>query len=493
MGQATSEDEVLSSVQIDPKSPPRQLEVFVEDSVRSTRKLRVSAHAVKRDQRGALIDRGANGGIVGNDAHIIHVYTAQEVDVTGIDNHEINSLEVVDACAKLTTQRGEIIGIFRQYAYHGKGRTIHSSGQLEWYNGNKVKERSMNVGGSQNLRTLEGYVIPIDIINGLPYVKMVPNTKTEYNELPHVFFTSSEEWNPKVLDCTISDNPHWFDAVKDDTEDGYLRESPFDMQGDYKWRYPKEKPKSRKGLLSANTSYTSDTPSLKDGDDDTSITSTTSSLNDFCLDDDGDRRLSFRECFHVASNMNRIYVSFEHDLCEPEPEESTNPSEDQPKIREANKKPVTVKKKKIDYSKYRDHFLGMPVEKIKATFDVTTQYATNVVAGNKIIQTTKSPWPANNVRRRNEPVATDTVFATVPAIDDGSTMAQIFVGRKTLVADAYGMKSTAAFVNTLEDNIRQRGAMDKLITDGAKTELSARVKDVLRNLCVDDWHSEANY
>ena len=135
----------------------------------------------------------------------------------------------------------------------------------------------------------------------------------------------------------------------------------------------------------------------------------------------------------------------------------------------------------------------MPVEKIKATFDVTTQYATNVVAGNKIIQTTKSPWPANNVRRRNEPVATDTVFATVPAIDDGSTMAQIFVGRKTLVADAYGMKSTAAFVNTLEDNIRQRGAMDKLITDGAKTELSARVKDILRNLCIDDWHSEANY
>jgi len=46
-------------------------------------------------------------------------------------------------------------------------------------------------------------------------------------------------------------------------------------------------------------------------------------------------------------------------------------------------------------------------------------------------------------------------------------MAQLFIGRKSLVSDACGVKTDAAFVNTLEDNMRQRGAMDKLIRDGA--------------------------
>jgi len=72
-------------------------------------------------------------------------------------------------------------------------------------------------------------------------------------------------------------------------------------------------------------------------------------------------------------------------------------------------------------------------------------------------------------------------------------MAQLFIGRKLLVSDAYDVKTDAAFVNTLEDNIRQRGAMDKLISDGAQAKLSDRAKDVLRALCIDDWHSEAHY
>ena len=33
-----------------------------------------------------------------------------------------------------------------------------------------------------------------------------------------------------------------------------------------------------------------------------------------------------------------------------------------------------------------------------------------------------------NIPRRNEPVATDTIFSDTPAINDGSTMAQFFVG-----------------------------------------------------------------
>jgi len=91
------------------------------------------------------------------------------VDVTGIDNHQIDSLMVVDASAKIFTQHGEAIGTFRQHAYHGKGRTIYSSGQIEWYKGNVVPNRSLKVGSAQLVHTLDSYVLPIDIDNGLPH------------------------------------------------------------------------------------------------------------------------------------------------------------------------------------------------------------------------------------------------------------------------------------------------------------------------------------
>jgi hypothetical protein len=74
------------------------------------------------------MDRGANGGILGNDARV-PMYM-REVDVTGIDNHELNALKLVDAASKIITHKGPAIGIFRQYAYHGHNRSIHSSGQL---------------------------------------------------------------------------------------------------------------------------------------------------------------------------------------------------------------------------------------------------------------------------------------------------------------------------------------------------------------------------
>ena len=72
-------------------------------------------------------------------------------------------------------------------------------------------------------------------------------------------------------------------------------------------------------------------------------------------------------------------------------------------------------------------------------------------------------------------------------------MAQFYVGRKSLVIDIFGMSTEKEFVNTLEDIIRKRGAMDKLITDSARVEISRRVQDILRSLIIDDWQSEPNY
>ena len=59
-----------------------------------------------------------------------------------------------------------------------------------------------------------------------------------------------------------------------------------------------------------------------------------------------------------------------------------------------------------------------------------------------------------------------------------------------MLADVYPMKSGIQFVNTLEDNIRRRGAMDKLLSDSAKTEISKKVMDILRAYHISNWHSE---
>ena len=145
-----------------------------------------------------------------------------------------------------------------------------------------------------------------------------------------------------------------------------------------------------------------------------------------------------------------------------------------------------------DYEALRSFFLDAPASVVKHTFNATTQFAcTNL--GSLMKKHFKSPFPACNVARRNEPVATDTVYSDVPAIDGGQTAAQLFVGRNTLVTDAYGMTSDKQFVNTLEDNIRKQGAMDKLISDSAQVEVGKRVKDILRALVIDDWQSEPHY
>ena len=98
--------------------------------------------------------------------------------------------------------------------------------------------------------------------------------------------------------------------------------------------------------------------------------------------------------------------------------------------------------------------------------------------------------PALNVPRRHEVVAIDTVYSDTPVDDIGVKMAQRFVGKESLVSDIYPMRSGKQFVNTLEENIRRRGAMDKLISDSVKNEISHKVKDILRAYNINDWQSE---
>ena len=143
-----------------------------------------------------------------------------------------------------------------------------------------------------------------------------------------------------------------------------------------------------------------------------------------------------------------------------------------------------------DWNALRPFFAWTSPSSIKDTFNVTTRYGTVPHTQDYIKKHFKSRNPVFNIPRHSEAVATDTIFSDTPAVDDGSTMAQFFCGRDTLVCDAYGIKSTKQFINTLSDNIRKRGSMDTLISDGGKYEISKRVTDLLRSLFIQNYQSE---
>ena len=143
-----------------------------------------------------------------------------------------------------------------------------------------------------------------------------------------------------------------------------------------------------------------------------------------------------------------------------------------------------------DWNALRPFFAWTSPSSIQDTFNVTTRHGTAPHTQDNIKKHFKSRNPVFNIPRRSEAVATDTIFSDTPAVDDGSTMAQFFCGRDTLVCDAYGIKSTKQFINTLSDNIRKRGAMDTLISDGGKYEISKRVTDLFRSLFIQDYQSE---
>jgi hypothetical protein len=134
--------------------------------------------------------------------------TSRTVDIKGIDNHHVNDIGIrtVDG---VNTQKSPVISVMHQYALLGKGDSIHSPSQLEWYK-NDVNDKSVHVpGGLQRLTTLDGYVIPLIIKNCLARLETWPHTDHEYETLPHVFLTSVVEWDPTVLDHEFTDESQW--------------------------------------------------------------------------------------------------------------------------------------------------------------------------------------------------------------------------------------------------------------------------------------------
>ena len=97
----------------------------------------------------------------------------------------------------------------------------------------------------------------------------------------------------------------------------------------------------------------------------------------------------------------------------------------------------------------------------------------------------KSRFPAFNIPRRNKAVAADTIFSDTPTIILVSSWLQFL-----LVSDVYPMHFSKQFVHSLQENIRFRGAISKLISDYAQAQISNQVKDILCMYHSCSWHSE---
>jgi hypothetical protein len=123
---------------------------------------------------------------------------------------------------------------------------IHSPYQLE-YLANDGNDKLIHIPGE----TVDCYVFPLSIRDGLPYLGMRPYTDVEYESPPHVILTSDVDWNQRLLDFDIDDNKDdWYDASSDNMNHSEL----VDALGDYKGRT------TTLEVLSANTWFDTVTP-----------------------------------------------------------------------------------------------------------------------------------------------------------------------------------------------------------------------------------------
>jgi len=251
-----------------------------------------------------------------------------------------------------------------------------------------------------------------------------------------------------VSDNMLTDDDDWVSKVKQDEDQEY--DSPFDNGGEHKHKEP-----IRAGVPIENPTG----PPSKDPDD-IEINFHSDKIEVNFHADDATRQMY--QAYQEASNLNKTYVYEGKGMPDDEVETVEEEEDEAKEDLEVNAPPVETEPKPIDCSKCQRQFPHVPIEEIRKTFAATTQNAASVVCGSKANQTLKSL----SIRPRKEAVATDSIFADVPAVDTpGCTGAQIFVGRSSLLTDCYGFCSVSEFPNNLLDNIRERGAMDTLTSD----------------------------
>jgi len=413
--------------------------------------------ALSTDTSG-LIDGGANGGLANPKEMKLIAYSdpTRFVNITGVGDLNIPKLKIGTYAAKVQLHDGRyVLMIFHEYGELPSGRTIHSKIQLA-DNGTTIRDEPQLLGGEQCITTLEGYRIPLDFENGLPYIKMQFPSEDDM-QLPHVIMTRDKPWNPSKYDKKLSNEIK--DFVPDNSSPIDVLHPNFNQFGELiTARYGEMNPEELEAtvdLLSVCTSYQR------------RVDTTGEVLPDltdpihcaFHIGFNAEMHTEIYRCYALIGNLNAHYAS-----------QTLAP---------------------IEYQDMRKYFLNVPTSTVRSTFDSTTRYYRHIPSTNRFM-TYRSPYPALNVFRRHELVYTDTVFSNISAWG-GIKAAQVFAGKMSRYISVHGCKTDADFPRCLEDEIRKRGAMDKLASDRAKAEISKKVQDIVRTLFIDTWQSEPHF
>lgn len=417
---------------------------------------------------GGLVDGGANGGLANTQEMRLldYVSPSRYINITGVGDLSIPRLKIGNYASKVQLQDGRhVLMLFHEYGElpdGNNGRTIHSKIQLA-DNGCTIDDNPELLGGGQCITTLEGYKIPLDFHNGLPYIKM-QYPDDEDLKLPTVSMTRGVPWDPSRYDKVKSNEVPDFDPSSSEIEAVHPN---FNVYGEYMNHHKHGEQdvllmdilqmEAYEDLRQVSAAYQR------------RVTSTGELLPDmtdpihcaYHLSYTSSMYTEIYECYALLVNPFNLDYSVSYN------EQKENP---------------------IDFEESRKFFLNQPIQVIRSTYDATTRYYRCIPSTNRFM-TYRSPYPALNHFRRHEIVFTDTVFSDRPAWG-GIEAAQVFMGKMSRYISVHGCKSDKDFPRCLEDEIRKRGAMDKLGSDRAKAEISKKVNDILRTLFIDDWQSE---
>ena len=416
-----------------------------------------------KGSKDAIIDRGANGLFLNSsDCRVISKpITKDTCTVQGAGNHELTDIPIRNVGSVIeTTSAGPIIGIWNNAAISQDGKTCLSSLQME-ANGVDVDEKSRKNGGNQSIK-VDGITIPLRFKDGLPRLKLRPYSDHEFKTLRHVMMTADSPWDPTIFDDVEFDPDEWFDSIEDHDElDGH-----FDEVGNYRDRV----------VMSSNQRYLLSS-------DESDLTSAADRV--IALAETRSSKLRSKE---EAKPEEDVYYfdSSDKELSDEDVSE-LDPGESEEEIFKGG--PIFVDKKNPDYEAIRPLLGWISTENVKKTFDNTTQYG-RLPQSTVLQKTWNTSNPALNIERRNEDVACDIVYSDTPAVDNGAKAAVIFFGTSSHVTDIEEIKTDKEFVNALEDNIRKRGAMKRLLSDRAQVEISVRAMNLLRGLAIGQWQSE---
>jgi hypothetical protein len=189
----------------------------------------IGKHNVTAIDKG-LIERGGNGGVCGTDMMVLEGSECF-VDVSGLAGYKFYQLRIVTAQALITThKKGDAIATFYQTALLGKGKSILSCIQMESHEANINEKPGLIPSGKQCI-LMDDYQIPLDVNNGLDYLRCLPPTAHELEALQHIIMTTDVDWNLCIFDNDNDDVEAFHD-----TTDSFIHREILDKYGEYRYR-----------------------------------------------------------------------------------------------------------------------------------------------------------------------------------------------------------------------------------------------------------------